>query len=42
VELYIIGFNASRGEYWAEFAEMIELLPELNKLIMNEMDIGMA
>ena len=45
VELNIIGFNAGRGKYWAEFAEMIELLPELNKpdlIIMSEMDIGMA
>ena len=43
--LKIIGFNAGRGSYWAEFAEMIEAMPELEKpdlIILNEMDIGMA
>jgi hypothetical protein len=44
-ELNVVGFNAGRGTYWAEFAEMIESMPELQKpdlIVLNEMDIGMA
>jgi hypothetical protein len=44
-ELNVISFNAGRGTYWAEFAEMIESMPELQKpdiIILNAMDIGMA
>lgn len=44
-ELNVVGFNAGRGVHWAEFAEMIELMPELQKpdiVVLNEMDIGMA
>ena len=43
--LKVVGFNAGRGTYWAEFAEMVEAMPELEKpdlIILNEMDIGMA
>ena len=43
--LKVIGFNAGRGTYWAEFAEMVEMMPELEQpdlIILNEMDIGMA
>lgn len=43
--LKVIGFNAGRGSYWAEFAEMVEIMPELEKpdlIILNDMDIGMA
>ena len=43
--LKVIGFNAGRGTYWAEFAEMVEKMFELEQpdlIILNEMDIGMA
>jgi len=43
--LKVVGFNAGRATYWAEFAEMVETMPELEKpdvIILNEMDIGMA
>jgi hypothetical protein len=43
--LKVIGFNAERGTYWAEFAEMVMSMPEMEKpdlVILNEMDIGMA
>ena len=41
----VVDWNAERGTYWAEFAEMIEAIPDLEKptvLVLNEMDIGMA
>jgi hypothetical protein len=43
--LKVVGLNAKRGTYWAEFAEMIDANPDLAKpdlVILNEMDIGMA
>merc|ERR1711865_1039880 len=41
----VVDWNTERGTYWAEFAEMIEAIPDLEKptvLVLNEMDIGMA
>jgi hypothetical protein len=43
--LKVIGWNAERGTYWAEFATMVESMPTLEKpdlIILNEMDIGMV
>lgn len=39
----VVSFNAERGRYWREFAELLE--PQQQKtdiIILNEMDIGMA
>ena len=39
----IVNFNAERGRYWYEFAELLiarDIIPDI--IILNEMDIGMA
>lgn len=41
--LNIVNFNAERGRYWVEFADLLlsrGILPDI--IILNEMDIGMA
>lgn len=43
--LKVVGFNAERGTYWSEFAEMVRTtstLEDPDLIILNEMDIGMA
>ena len=39
----VVNFNAERGRYWREFAELLEERNEKpDIIILNEMDIGMA
>jgi hypothetical protein len=44
-ELKVVDFNAERGTYWSEFADLVRTKAELQDpdvIILNEMDIGMA